>query len=315
MPSHREPRERLAKRRATEILDENRISESPVIPEHIAALFPIPLPIESVDGFPPDTYGALYKSGNDFRILISTSCPTEGHRRFTLCHELGHFFLDDHLGALFDGGASAHFSSTSHFRGQRKDWYELEADAFASELLVPTSLAQPLTARHRSGLHVIETLADTFQCSVSCAAIRFAALTDEPAAVIISKDGTVEWAAYSGPLQEFNWTRRRVRGDWAPRGSATRALALDHDAVRSCERRETTGYLSEWFDGSPHVETTEEALGLGSYGRVLTVLTPDRMPSAAAVKAKEDRMARGPDDWRGAMRDWGWDSYEDEDQD
>ena len=88
-----------ARQRALEVLAEQSDSGIPVIPERIAAEFPLPLPISSSSGFPPRVYGALYKIGNDFSIVLSAECPTEGHRRFTLSHELGHFFLDGHLGS------------------------------------------------------------------------------------------------------------------------------------------------------------------------------------------------------------------------
>src|SRR5215208_1187995 len=227
----RQAQERTARTRALEVLEENGIDTWPVVPERIAAAFPFPLPIDVSDGFPPRTYGALFKAGNDFRIVLSSSCPTGGHRRFTLSHELGHFFLAGHLEALFDGGAEVHMSDTDHFRGLRKPWYELEADAFASELLVPTPYARAVVARAAPGLSAVHAIAAEFDTSFSCAAIRYASLTNEPVAVVLSHDGVVEWACYSSQMQAHWWTRRRVKGDWAPPRSATRRLARSADAV------------------------------------------------------------------------------------
>lgn len=311
MMAARQPQEGMARLRANEVLEESGISAWPVMPEVIAAGFPMPLPIQVSGGFPPGAFGALYKEGNDFRIVLSNACPTSGFRRFTLAHELGHFFLDGHIDALFELGATVHVSDTSHFRGMRKPWFETEADAFASELLVPTHGCIPLVKRATPGLAAVRVIADTFETSLSCASIRYAALTGDPVAVLLSWRGVVEWACYSAPVAAHSWARRRMKGEWSPPRSATSTLASDHTRIVGAEMLDGTGLLTEWFDGAPVVEVVEEALGLGAYGRVLTVLTCEDLPSPDALQATEERARRGPRSWKEAMRPWGWDDYED----
>src|SRR5688500_1035414 len=145
-----------ARQRALEVLDDCGISEAPIVPEQIAAAFPFTLRIETSSQFPPGAYGALFKFGNDFRIVLATTCPTEGHRRFTLAHELGHFHLDGHLEVLFDRGVNVHMSNDNHFRAMRRPWFESEADAFASELLMPATQAADVVAAAAAGLPAVE---------------------------------------------------------------------------------------------------------------------------------------------------------------
>jgi hypothetical protein len=274
----------------------------------------VDLPIEQLSGFPKNTYGALFKSGNDFKIIVSTACHGDGHRRFTLCHELGHYFLDGHVEILFDGGAEVHMSNTSHFRG-RKYWYEVEADAFAAELLVPRSSAHSVIAKAGSGMGAVRAIESTFQTSLSCAAVRYANLTSEPAVVILSCGRDIEWVSWSSVMQSHSWTRARVKGEWAPPRSATYALARSPDRVRRGESADGEGLLVEWFDRAPSVAVTEEAVGLGVYGRVLTVLTCAGLPSLdRQYVAREREEARKPD-WRETLRPWSWDRYEDLDDD
>jgi hypothetical protein len=36
-----------------------------------------------------------------------------------------------------------------------------------------------------------------------------------------------------------------------------------------------TSYLDDWLDGAPQVEVNEDVVGLGSYGKTLTILFTD----------------------------------------
>lgn len=60
--------------------------------------------------------------------------------------------------------------------------------------------------------------------------------------------------------------------------------------------------LSEWFEGSPHVSLGEEAMGLGGYGRVLTLLTCDSLPDADDWEDRGGQASDDKPDWRDAMR-------------
>lgn len=305
-PAH----ERNARERAREVHQDYGVKSWPLIPDDIAKAEK--LPVEEASGFPKNTYGALYKTGNAFRILISSDCHSEGQRRFTLCHELGHYFLDGHVDVLFEGGAEVHMSDTSHFRGN-KQWYEVEADAFAAELLVPSAPARAVITRAEPGLAAVRAIEVTFQTSLSCAAVRFANLTRDPAVVILSRGREIEWVSWSPAMQPHSWTRRRVRGEWAPPRSVTYALTRAPERVLAGESADGEGLLVEWFEGAPRVAVTEETVGLGAYGRVLTVLTCPELPSPDRIQSTRERDHQRPRDWRDALRPWAWDRYEDED--
>jgi len=59
------------------------------------------------------------------------------------------------------------------------------------------------------------------------------------------------------------------------------------------------------------VEVTEEAFGLGEYGRVLTILTCGQLPSSEARRADREESFGKKGDWREALRTYAWDRYED----
>lgn len=99
------------------------------------------LMVESRAGFPPSVYGALFLDGSRFGVILSEACHGDGHRNFTLAHELGHYHIPGHVDGLVEAGGGQMLSLGGHFRN-RKDPREREADWFASELLLPAYFAR-----------------------------------------------------------------------------------------------------------------------------------------------------------------------------
>ena len=115
-------------RQAERLLRDEGLLSLPVDLEELAQRRDIvvrPMP-DSDDG----VSGMLVRYGNTFGLLYSTRIDNEGYRRFSIAHELGHYFIDGHLDHIGGSHASrAGFVST--------DRYEREADFFAAGLLMP----------------------------------------------------------------------------------------------------------------------------------------------------------------------------------
>lgn len=294
--------ERAVRRRANEVIDELEMRSYPIDPEWIASERSIG--IETWPQFPMDCYGALIREDDiTFRIAVWEGCPTAGHRRFTIAHELGHYHLDGHLEAMLWSGSIA-LSKGGNYRG--KDPCETEADQFASELLMPERWVRPIIDKSRCGVSTIQRLAAAFNTSLSCAAIRFVALTSEPVAVVLSKGRVIEWATFSRSFDGLPWIKYHSwKGEWAPRRSATFRLVQDPGAVSAGLEDGREGLLCEWFENAPQVlDVVEEAVGLGRYGRVLTVLSCPNLDDCEMNAFGEDTEESGDDplDWRDAMR-------------
>ena len=298
--------ELMARRTANEVLDGLGITAFPVDPEAIANR----LGIEVVDapGFPPHCYGGLVLCDGRYRIVVSTDCPSPGLRRFTIAHEVGHASIDEHTMAGLrwaeQGGAQIALSE-GHFRS-RKDPVEVEADHFASELLMPRRWAQHLVDTLPPGMEGIRELARRFDTSLVSAAVRYATLSAIPALVVLSKDREIEWISRSQRVDEAEFIRfHAAKGAWAPPGSATRRLADDPDAVRASMHASSAGYLSEWFPRAPQDLMVEvDAIGLGSYGRVLSLLICPNFPDPDDLYAAEEEEGREAEDrdWKSTMR-------------
>lgn len=282
-------RARAIRLEAYQLLDEVGTSTYPIDPEAIAQAKQ--LNVEYVDGMPQDVFGALWRKDNCYGIIVSNQCPTDGLRRFTLAHELGHYMLPEHAEKMFRKSDEQILSMGGDYR--RKDPLEFEADTFASALLLPERFARDVARATRPTVDGIIALSTSFLVSVSAAAIRTAELTDEPMAVILSYKGKCEWCARSPTLAQHGWALRSLKNDRAPHGSATSRLLSNVSRVAQGDRDDDMMPLNRWFDDAPaNLEVVEDAIGLGSYGRVLTTLTFEHLPDADALYAREQRQER-----------------------
>jgi hypothetical protein len=98
---------RMAKQKAEALLRDQGIETLPVDPFAIAAsrditVRPKPDTAEGVSGM-------LLRHGDAFGILYATHIQSEGFQRFSVSHELGHYFLDGHIDHLLpkDGAHSS----------------------------------------------------------------------------------------------------------------------------------------------------------------------------------------------------------------
>jgi hypothetical protein len=71
-------------------------------------------------------------------------------------------------------------------------------------------------------------------------------------------------------LPQLAWLRKGVP---VPRGTATAKLNAAPDRVANAERAEAEIDIMDWLSGKQSVPAIEEAIGLGGYGKTLTVLT------------------------------------------
>jgi len=94
-----------ARRRAEALLREDGIDRLPVDPFSIASDRDIV--VEAKPDAEPGVSGMLLRHGNMFGIRYATHIKSEGFRRFSVSHELGHYFLDGHVYQLLKNGVHA----------------------------------------------------------------------------------------------------------------------------------------------------------------------------------------------------------------
>jgi len=216
--------------------------------------------------------GCLLRVGNEFGIQYSRSLPNEGFIRFTVAHELGHYFIPGHAERLFANGDGMHKS-----RGElaSSDRLERQADFFASSLLMPADQFGKAIWRVDLGLDGIVHLADLFGTSLTATAINYAKYADVPLAIIVSNAKAIEYCIMSESLKSIPSLGWAKKGDPLSRTTATYQLNERVTAGERCDRRDGVCDLDDWFEGAPEVEMTEEVLRLGGYGKTLTVIYTD----------------------------------------
>lgn len=193
--------------------------------------------------------------------------------KFTLGHELGHWFIDEHRNALEEGLAPSHPSFCDYTSDHL---IEREADWFASNLLMPRKRFLKVAMRSPRGMAGILFLADTFRTSVTSTAIRYVTEEVEPCALIKWQDGRFKWPWLSAETRKVGLLRTVRSSRNLEAGSPTaRALAGERPVGRYFSETTTVG---SWF---PKVDVTqgrnmplvEQAIPLGRFG-VLTLLYP-----------------------------------------
>ena len=256
---------KMARQTAEAFLKEEGIATLPVDPFAIAASRDI-----VVEGKPEKTEGVsgmLLRHGNNFGIVYATHIPSLGFQRFSISHELGHYFLPGHIDQILKTGV--HVSRAGFVTA---DPYELEADHFAAGLLMPETPFRRAMNQHDPGLDAIEAVANQCVTSMTATAVRFAELTDSAVAVVVSTSGIIDYCFISDAMKslpKLDWIRK---GTPLPFRTATARLAGQPARVLAGERIAETVDVRDWLGGMTRAEVSEESVGLGNYGKVLTVL-------------------------------------------
>jgi len=230
----------------------------------------------------PGQYGAKFdarikfvRTGKTFIIFYKEAGEglTEGRVRFSLGHELGHYYLPHHRAYLLRGQSH---NSVTDFRSGNP--IEMEADKFSSALLMPNELfAGALKARNIS----ICTLADLshlaeslFKTSLTSTVRRYVGLDWEPCSIVVSEGGVVKWASHSDRMRALGmgWI---AAGSRIPNTTATAKLCNRLDREKTLERMEAGIDADIWFERPYRPRLWEEAMPLGYTGLVLTFLTAE----------------------------------------
>jgi hypothetical protein len=257
---------KMAKQKAELLIKEEGVLELPVDVFAIAASRGIV--IEPKPENVPGMSGVLMRHGNQFGILYATHIANAGFQRFCVAHELGHYFLEGHVDQVMKDGVH---TSLSGFMSN--DPYEKEADSFASGLLMPQALVRPLLRNAEIGLKSALAISSACESSLLASAIRYSELTDHAVAVIVSIGQSVEYCFLSGTIKSLKNVSWPKKGDPVPVNSQTRTFGAVKGSKSSGITEQHDIDASIWLGGSKFIEGVEEIVGLGAYGKVLTILS------------------------------------------
>jgi hypothetical protein len=257
----------LIKNHAEKIVGEHGISSFPINPIIIAQKENIE--VRPKNDCVEDISGVLIKVGDQCGIMYSTFYHNTGFENFSVGHELGHYFLEEHLDKLL--GSSGIHQSKAGFVSS--DEYEREADIFAASLLMPEDLFKDNLWRFERGLSGVIGMSDLCKTSLTATAIRYAELTDDFLIVIISTGGKIDFCCFSQKAWRIKNKIIPKKGWPVPKNTATEALSRDLLRISNADKDSMQTDLADWIECDRSKDVIEEVKGLGRYGKILTVLS------------------------------------------
>ena len=145
---------------------------------------------------------------------------------------------------------------------------ELQADEFASQLLMPLSHFRPMTSQGVIDLDKLSSATTHFGVSLTAACLRWIRSTEESAVLVLSRDGFIDWSISSQrAFDNGGFIRSRQRVVEVPPGSLTA-----DDTVTMSKGGERLP-LKTWFEHA-HVDAVvrEMKIACDNYGYTLSLL-------------------------------------------
>lgn len=134
--------------------------------------------------------GALLRVPQQLKgiVALKRDIREEGRKRFTICHEIGHFVLPGH-------GTADCICLSDEVESWRKSVpeQELAANQFAAELLLPFAEVRPLIAKESLSINLVKNVSQEFRTSLTATTLKCVEVTDEKCAVVFSVANKIRW--------------------------------------------------------------------------------------------------------------------------
>lgn len=188
-----------------------------------------------------DAFDGVIVYDSVFYIHINTkrgNRPDTARGRFTLAHELGHYFIDSHRNGLQRGLLEPHPSKNNEAKHQK---IEREADFFASCLLMPEQRFSKDCFKRKFQFSIIEELSKKYNVSLTSCAIRFADIGNHPIMIVYCENNKVKWKWNS---KDFPFKYLAVNNSQIPPNT----LVGDYFSTGKGERNVEESIAENWFN-------------------------------------------------------------------
>lgn len=164
--------------------------------------------------------------------------------RFTVAHELGHYYLDRHREFLVRRREA--IESFTEFESNQE--VERQADAFAAGLLMPKHLVAPyINCDPDATMASIKKAASEFDVSLTSMLVRWTQLSHYPCATLCIRDGKIQWGFAAEAFRGCGLWRCK-RGVSLISADANRFLDLD-SSCSTFREGVGVGRAQHWLDG------------------------------------------------------------------
>lgn len=177
--------------------------------EKYAITLPNEIPIEDIitnEGpyileKPIDGAEGRFISYEDYALItVNSRIKDTNKKRFVLAHELGHFEMHRNLQPFYKDTEN----DLWEYKSNKK--YEVEANEFSAELLMPTKIFLKVSKKEKFSLKFVQEIKELFGTSLMATAIRFAEKGNDPILLICSQNNIVRWYAKNNdfPFSKIN---------------------------------------------------------------------------------------------------------------
>ncbi len=202
----------------------------------------------------PITAEAYFVSKEGKIAVIVKESASEQRKRFSIAHELGHILIPSHTELVFS-------CSYGDMQLSTKKPFELEANYFASELLIPShGLLDGI--REDIGIDTILQMAEMYNVSMSAMAIKLAETTSNSMAVFYIEKGKVRWVCKS---ESFDY---KVNTAYVEDRSIYWKLVNNNEMRAKKKKVDGSVWLVDEYD----VDLTEEVIYFPQYDMALAIV-------------------------------------------
>lgn len=243
------------------IPDFKKIAES----ENIALIF---------DDYKEAFEGLTVCEDGMFYIHIDSNNPESlntPRKRFTIAHELGHALITEHRLGFLTNELEPHLSE--YLLGNQNNEIELEADYFASCLLMPQAnfISACNQFKNQFSFGIMPYLSNYFNTSLMATILRYAEVGPVPVFFTFNRDGNVKWYKRGSKMPE--WPLKFKVGSKVP----DETLVSDVFNVGISHLEETREVDPEnWFykndDDYGTFKLYEQCINLKSYDYIVSML-------------------------------------------
>lgn len=249
---------------ARQLLRKVNITTPPINPREIIKQLPQEVLLQEAD-FSSEFDGCVFQKDGKAMICLNAAIPSETRKNFTLAHELGHYVIPDHK-----RNPKCQRQDIEAFDSITAE--EAEANEFASELLMPESIIQPLVEESEIGFDTVKKIAGMCGTSLTSSVHRYMKFTPYLAILVVCQKGILKYPFFSKKMFRYKADFRK--------GMALNknCLAIDFfefagKVIRSDSKQESV-LPGVWFStvDSSMVECREEAIGFPNYDLVMSLI-------------------------------------------
>lgn len=198
--------------------------------------------------------GKIIFGKNKAVIKVNSKINYEHRKRFTIAHEIGHLLMHRNMELPEDT-----FSELNMIAGMEKflknGRQELEANEFASELLMPENLFVKEAKKARFSPYLIRQLADRFNTSLTATVFRYLSLNLHPLCIFFIENGKVKYWKKSEELKV--WVRDMNKLPPPDDSVATEYIESNYDFIYKLDEKAQSISKSTWFELNGYEDDSE----------------------------------------------------------